>query len=205
MIKNLKSFIFLLLVGVFGMLLTVSCGADDVLSDVEDATGTDEPASADETPQWTEQTKMAAKELVGKWQRVSASGKAGVYDEQLEVLENGTMKYYQGGKVSEATYSLRNDWNVREWEENLYDDSGVDSYGNPSYYKGICKYKELSGSVFSPEWSLYDLEGTGKQYDISCSICMTGETNDHDILTIVRDYPDMAHFLNPAMYFSRIE
>ena len=49
MTKNLKSFLLLLIAGMFGMLLTVSCGADDVLPDVEDATGTDEPVPADST------------------------------------------------------------------------------------------------------------------------------------------------------------
>ena len=191
--------------GMFGMLLTVSCGSDDVLADIEDAAGTDEPASTDETAQWTEQTKMAAKELVGKWQLVYTMGCVGDYDELLEVFEDGTMKYYRGGEVLVATYILRNDWMVRVFEHEYYDFAGVDEYGNNIFNRRVNISKYLKGCFYSPEWSLYDLEGTGKQYDISCSIRVEGKPSERGELTIVRDRPDAIHCVDPSKGFKRIE
>ena len=203
--KNLKSFLLLLIAGMFGMLLTVSCGSDDVLADIEDTAVTDEPASADETAQWTEQTQMAAKELVGKWQLVYTMGCVGEYDERLEVFEDGTMKYYRGDEVLVATYILRNDWKVRVWEDEYYDLAGVDEYGNNILNRRVNIHKYLEGGFYSPEWSLYDRGNKDIRYDISCSIHIEGKPSEQGELKIVRDYPDAIHCVDPAKYFKRIE
>ena len=219
--KNLKSFIFLLLVGVFGMLLTVSCGADDVLSDVEDAIGTEDPKDSqnnndgnqgnEDNPDaeeadtvWTEYTQMAAKELVGKWQLVYTMGCVGDYDEQLEIFEDGTVKHYYGGKVSEATYKLRNDWVIQESQEYLYDITGVDAYGNNTYNRRICKYKLLTGGVSSKR-THNDSKAGYILTDYVCSIRIESEPSDRGELFISPDNPNSIYIADPAQGYKRIE
>ena len=221
MTKNLKSFLLLLMAGMFGMLLTVSCGADDVLSDVEDAIGTEDPkdsqnnndgnkgnedsSDAEEADTvWTEYTQMAAKLLVGKWQKVYTLGKVGVYDEQLQIFEDGTVKHYCGGKVSEATYKMRNDWKIQECQENLYDITGVDAYGNKTYNKRISKYKMLSGGV-TPKQAVNGRKVEYLQNDFVCGIRIEGEPSDHGELIIVVDAPNVRYFVDPAQGYKRIE
>ena len=185
MTKNLKSFLLLLMAGMFGMLLTVSCGADDVLSDVEDATGTDEPASADETPQWTEQTKMAAKELVGKWQMVYYHGDTGKYDAYLEVLEDGTVMYnnsMDGSTYSwKAKYELRNDWELTGSEER----------------------ETLVGHISCPERAQYNT-ARGRYNDFRCILRTKGESN-YGQLYIYEDIPGARYIQDPGVGFNRIE
>ena len=226
MTKNLKSFLLLLMVGMFGMLLTVSCGADDVLSDVEDATGNGEPTMEEPTDSlnnydgnkgnedssvaedadtvWTEYTQMAAKLLVGKWQKVYTLGKVGVYDEQLQIFEDGTVKHYCGGKVSEATYRMRNDWAIREGQENLYDITGVDAYGNPTYNRRICKYKMLFGGV-TPKQAVDGRKVEYLQNDFVCGIRIEGEPSDRGELIIAPDDPYAIYCADPAQGYKRIE
>jgi len=90
MTKNLKLFLLLLMAGMFGMLLTVSCGADDVLSDVEDATGTDEPVPADNTG-----NTVATRNIVERMLSLNAETTAVLCDTRTEQLTGDSIEVYK--------------------------------------------------------------------------------------------------------------
>ena len=202
MIKNLKSFIFLLMAGMFGMLLTVSCGADDVLSDVEDAIGTDEPkdsqnnndgnkgnedsSDAEEADTvWTEYTQMGAQRLIGKWQAIYSQGKYGEYDRYLIFAEDGTVTWQNGSTTptyETSTYVLRNDWEIFEPEN----------------------AKFLRGHIAGPRWTDRLRMPDGKEY-VYYTRCVIRIDGDCDELAVALDIPGACWAIDPTTKYRRVE